>query len=304
MVPFPWGLSLPALGRPSEGAFDGAVGHPPAASGIVDELNHRFDRGHLSAISTWLVYAVSAVVVAMVAVAVGQSAGALLNSTNRASSGALAAGIIVATTAASVWGTRAIGRARVLIVAGVVGMLGALAAWSHLIAGALPAFVGLLGLGAVAFTAEHLARPASPLPRALWSQPVRRPALGWRANGGLLGGAAVSLILALLLDLTTIATIGGALAILIFGPVIVGHVQIYGETGARLRLLVLAMLTIVILLAGFVVEILLNGPKAMMTVVAIAGLAVTLDILRSRIQTSQPSAPPVLAVLKGGLHEY
>jgi hypothetical protein len=53
-----------------------------------------------------------------------------------------------------------------------------------------------------------------------------------------------------------------------------------------------------------VLEILLNGPTAMMTVIAIAGLAVILDLLRSRIQTSQPSAPPVLAVLKGGLHEH
>ena len=304
MVPFPWGLSLPALGRPSDGAFDGAVSHPRAASGAVDDLNHRFRRGHLSAISTWLVYAAGAVVMAMVAVAVGEYAGALLNSSNKAASGALAAGIIVATTAASIWGTRAIGRAPGLIVAVVVGMLGALAAWSHIIASALPAFVGLLGLGTVAFTTSHLARPASPLPRALWSEPVRRPDLGWRANGGLLGAAAVSLILALLLNLPTIAAVGGVLALLIFGPIIVGHVQIYRETGARLRLLVLAMLTIVILLAGFVVEVLLSGPTAMMTVIAIAGLAVTLDVLRSRIRTSQPSAPPVLAVLKGGLHEY
>ena len=300
----PWGLSLPALGRPSDGAFDGDVSHPPAASGTVDDLNRRFGRGHLSAIGTCLVYAVSAVVTAMVAVAVGEYAGALLNSSNKATSGAIAAGIVVAMMAVSIWSTRVIGRARGLIVAVVVGMLAVLAAWSHVIASAVPAFVGLLGLGTVAFTARHLARPVSRLPRALWSQPVRRRDLGWRANVGLLGAAAVSLIVALLLNLTTIAAIGGALALLIFGPIIAGHVQIYPETGARLRLLVLAMLTIVILLAGCVLEILLNGPTAMLMVIAIAGLAVILDVLRSRIRRSQPSAPPLLAVLKGGLHEY
>jgi hypothetical protein len=139
---------------------------------------------------------------------------------------------------------------------------------------------------------------------ALWSPPVRGLDLEWRANVGLLGAAAVSLIIALLFDLTTIAAIGGALALLIFAPVIVGHVRIYPETGARLRLLALVTLTSVILLAGCVLEILLTGPTAMMTVIAIAGLAVILDVLRSRIRTSQPCAPPVLAVLKGGLHEY
>ena len=299
----PWGLSLPALGRPNDGAFDGDVSHPPAASGTVDDLNRGVGRGHLSAIGTCLVYPVSAMVTAMVAVAVGGYAGALLNSSHKATSGALAAGIIVAMMAVSIWGARTIGRARGLIVAVVVGMLAILAAWSNVIASAVPAFVGLLGLGTVAFAARHLARPVSQLPRALWSQPVRGHDLGWRANG-LLGAAAVSVTIALLFNLTAIAAIGGALALLIFGPIIVGHVQIYRETGARVRLLVLAMLTIVILFAGCVLEILLNGPTAMMTVIAIAGLVVILDVLRSRIRTSQPSAPPLLAVLKGGLHEY
>jgi hypothetical protein len=279
------------------------MSHPPAASGTVDGLNRRFGRGHLSAISTGLMFAIGAVVTAMVAVAVGEYAGALLNSRNKPSSGALAAGIIVAMMAVSLWGRRAIGRAPGLVVAVVIGMLAVLAAWNHVIASAVPALVGLLGLGTVAFTARHLARPASQFPRALWSQPVPGRDLGWRTNVGLLGVAAVSLILALLFNLTAMAAIGGALALLIFGPISVGHVQIYRETGARLRLLVLATLTIVILVVVGAFETLLNGLTAMMTVIAIAGLAVILDVLRSRIRTSQ-SPPPVLAVLKGGLHEY
>jgi hypothetical protein len=285
-------------------ALDGDVSYPRAASGTVDDLNRRFGRGHLWATGTCLVYSVSAMVTAMVAVAVGEYAGALLNPGNKATNGALAAGIIVAMMAVSTWGTTTIGRARGLIVAGVVGMLAVLAAWSNVIASAVPAFVGLLGLGTVAFTARHLARPVSQLPHALWSQPVRGRHLGWRVNVGLLSAAAVSVTIALLFNLTAIAAIGGALALLIFGPIIVGHVRIYRETGARLRLLVLVMLTIGIICAVCVLEILLNGPTAMMTVIAIAGLAVILDVLRSRIRTSQPFAPPRLAVLKGGLHEY
>ena len=122
----PWGLSLPALGRPNDGAFDGDVSHPPAASGTVDDLNRGVGRGHLSAIGTCLVYPVSAMVTAMVAVAVGGYAGALLNSSHKATSGALAAGIIVAMMAVSIWGERTVGRARGLIVVVVVGMLAVL----------------------------------------------------------------------------------------------------------------------------------------------------------------------------------
>src|SRR5207302_5690906 len=131
---------------------DGDVSHPRAASGSVDNPNRGVGRGHLPTIGSCLVYAVSAMVTAMVAV--------------------------VAMMAVSIWGTKVIGRARGLIVALVVGMLAVLAAWSHVIASAVPAFVGLLGLGTVAFTARHLARPVSQFPRALWSQPVRGRGLG------------------------------------------------------------------------------------------------------------------------------
>jgi hypothetical protein len=304
VVPFPCGLSLPALGRPDDGAFDGGVSHPPAASGPVDDLNRRVGRGHLSSISACLVYAVSAVLTATVVVTFGEYAGALLNSSIKASIGALAAGIILAMTALRIWGTRPIGRAQGPIVAVVVALLAVLAGVTHAIASFVPAFVALLGLGLVGFTARHAVRPAQPLSRAPWSQPVLGRDLGWRGHVGLLGAATVSLIFALLLNLTAMAAIGGAVSLLIFAPIVVSHLQIYRQTGARLRRLAVALLTIVILFSVGVLDILLNGLTATMTVIAIAGLAVILDVLRSRIRTSQPSGPPVLAVLKGGLNEY
>jgi hypothetical protein len=280
------------------------VSHPPAASGPVDDLNRRVGRGHLSTVSACLVYAVSAVLTATVAVTFGEYAGALLNSSIKASIGALAAGIILAMTALRIWGTRTIGRAQVPIVAVVIVMLAVLAVVTHAIASFVPAFVALLGLSIVAVTARHSVRLAPPLSRATWSQPIVGREPGWRGNVGLLGAGAVSLILALLFNLTTMAAIVGAVSLLIFGPIIVSHVQIYRQTGARLRHLAVALLTIVILFSVGALDILLNGLTATMTVIAIAGLAVILDVLRSRIRTSQPSAPPVLAVLKGGLNEY
>lgn len=249
-------------------------------------------------------YAVSAVLAAAVAVTLGEYVGALLNSSIKAPIGALAAGIILAMTALRSRGTRTIGRAPGPIVAVVVALLAVLAVVTHVIASFAPAFVALLGLSILAFTARHLARPAPPLSRAPWSQPVLGRDLGWRGNVGLLGAAAVSMILALLFNLTAIAAIGGAVSLLIFGPIVVSQVQIYPQTRARLRRLAVALLSIVILFSVGVLDILLNGLTATMTVVAIAGLAVILDVLGSHIRTSQRSAPPALAVLKGGLNEY
>jgi hypothetical protein len=280
------------------------VSHPPATSGPVDDLNRRVGRGHLSTVSAWLVYSVSAVLTATVAVAFGEYAGALLNSSVKASIGVLAAGVILAMTALRIWGTRTIGWAQGRIVPVVVALLAVLAVVTHATASFVPAFVALLGLSIVAVTARHSGRPAPPLSRATWSQPVLGRDLGCRGNIGLLGAAAVSLILALLFDLTVMAAIGGAVSLLIFGPIIVSHVQSYRQTDAGLRRVAVALLMLVILFSVGVLDTLLNGLTATMSVIAIAGLAVILDVLRSRIRTGQLPAPPVLAVLKGGLHEY
>ena len=211
------------------------------------------------AVSAWLVYVVSAVLTATVAVTFGEYAGTLLNSSIKAPIGAVAAGSILAITALRIWGARTIGRAPGPIVAVVVAMLAILAVVTHATASFVPAFVALLGLTILAVTARHVARPAP--------------------------------------------SSGGAVSVLMFAPIVISHVQIYRETGASLRRLAVALLTIVILFSVGVLDVLLNGLTATMTVIAIAGLAVILDVLRSRM-TSQPSAPPVLAVLKGGLNEY
>jgi hypothetical protein len=280
------------------------VSHPPAASGPVDDLNRGVGRGHLSTVSACLVYAVSAVLTATVAVTFGEYAGALLNSSIKASIGALAAGIILAMTALRIWGTRTTGRAQGPIVAVVAAMLAVLAVVTHLVASVVPAFVALLGLSLIGFTARHVVRPALLLSRATRSQPVLARDLGWRGNVGLLGAGAVSLILALLFNLTAIAAIVGAVSLLTVGPIMVSHLQIYRQTGARLRRLGVASLTLVILFSVGALDILLSGLTATMAVIAIAGLAVILDVLRSGIRTRLPSSPPVLAVLKGGLNEY
>lgn len=374
----------------------------PTAAGMLEYVSRGFGRGHLAAISAWLVFTANAVVTAMVAVAFGEYASALFFSGTKAWIGIAATAVIIAMTAVNVAGSKAVGRAQSVIVVVVVGILAVFAvvtlvtmkphllapsgypSWNRIIAGVALTFFAFLGFGIVTFTAKDLARPAQQLPRAMYlalaiagvlyvaitlgvfgtltveqviaaggtalavaAQPTLGQAgyvlmsitalfstagatngglypaagasrelaaarvfppilgrdFGGRVNLGLLLTAAVSLILASLFNLTAIASIGSAVALLIFGLITAAHFRVYRDTGARLSLLVLAMLTIVVVLVTFLIDTLRNEPTAMVALLTMVGLAVGLDLAWSRIRSQTPSVQPPLAVLKGGLND-
>ena len=64
-----------------------------------------------------------------------------------------------------------------------------------------------------------------------------------RVSVGLLVAAALSLVLAIGFSLNAIASIGSAVALLVFGMCTVAHFRVRSETGARLSLLILAVTT-------------------------------------------------------------
>ena len=64
-----------------------------------------------------------------------------------------------------------------------------------------------------------------------------------RASSGLLVAAAISLVLALGFNLTAIASIGTAVALLIFMLVTIAHLRVWAETGVRTSILVPAVTT-------------------------------------------------------------
>ena len=356
----------------------------PTAAGMLEYLSRGFGRGHLAAISAWLVFAANAAVTAMVAVAFGEYASALFFSSNTTWTDIFAAAVILGMAAVNVAGTKAIARAQGVIVVIVVGILAIFSvvtlatmkphllapsgypSWNHVISGVALTFFAFLGSGIVTFTAKDLARPKEQLPRAMSialgialaldvaialgvaAQPVLGkagyvllsvtalfatagatngllypvagasrelaatrvfpPVLGGdlkgRANVGLLLTVAVSLIMAVFFNLTAIASVGSAVALLIFGLITTGHFRIYRDTGARLSLLVVAMATIAIVLVASVLETLVREPAAMVALAAIVVLAIIFDLVWSRLRANQISAFPPLAVVKGGLHEY
>jgi hypothetical protein len=168
--------------------------------------------------------------------------------------------------------------------------------------------LSVTALFATAGATNGVLHPVAGASRELAATRVFPPVLGGdikgRANVGLLLTVAVSLIMAVFFNLTTIASVGSAVALLIFGLITAGHFRIYRDTGARLSLLFIAMATIVIVLVAFVLDTLVREPPAMLALAVIVVLAIIFDLVWSRLRANQISAFPPLLVVKGGLHEY
>jgi amino acid transporter len=101
--------------------------------------------------------------------------------------------------------------------------------------------------------------------------------LGDRVPVGLVVTAAVAIVLAVGFDLSSIASIGSAIALVVFTLVTAGHLRVRDETGASTALLVLAIATTVIVLLAFTFTTLVEEPATAVTLVAILALSIALD---------------------------
>jgi len=109
-------------------------------------------------------------------------------------------------------------------------------------------------------------------------------------HSGLLIVAVAVIALVSLFGLTAIASIGSAVALMIFALVTIGHLRIRSQTGAHLGMLVIALATTLIALLTFVVTTLIQEPASVATLIAIAVISVVFDRLWSRPHVDQPAA--------------
>ena len=107
--------------------------------------------------------------------------------------------------------------------------------------------------------------------------PLMARKLGGRVSNGLLVQAVVCLVLALVFKLDAIASIGSAVALLIFTFITVAHLRIRSETGANLPILILALVAAGAVLLTFVFTTLIHEPASIVTLLAILALSVGLD---------------------------
>jgi amino acid transporter len=122
--------------------------------------------------------------------------------------------------------------------------------------------------------------------------PVMGRRVGGRAAVGIVITAIAAILLAVFFDLNAIASIGSAVALIVFTLVTFGHFRIRHETGAQAWLLIVADLTTVIVLASFTVTTLVNEPGTAIALVGIVLLSLALDLAwKHRRDTTAATAP-------------
>jgi amino acid transporter len=112
--------------------------------------------------------------------------------------------------------------------------------------------------------------------------PAMARRLGGRASVGLVLTALMSAVLAVGFDLDAIASIGSAVALIVFGLVTAGHLRVRHETGARTWLLVLAIAASAVVLVAFTLTTLVDEPKTAVAMVFILVVSVAVDLVWKR----------------------
>jgi len=204
----------------------------------------------------------------------------------------------------------AIGLATVIYVAVSIGVFGTLtvpeviAAGPTAIAVAAEPVLGNVGYVLISVTALFATAgatnaglyPAAGLCEHLASTgqfpPVMGRRLADRAPVGLVVAAVTILVLVVAFDLSSIASIGSAVALMIFGLVTAGHLRVRSETGARLSILVLALATTGITLLTFIFTTLIQEPASVFTLVGIVVVSFGLDLAWTRARAGEPATGP------------
>jgi amino acid transporter len=112
-----------------------------------------------------------------------------------------------------------------------------------------------------------------------------------RAPVGMLIMVAATLVLALGFDLGAIASIGSAVALMIFSLVTLAHLRIRRETGARLVPLVIGLLTTTVTLLVFATTTLVHEPAATAALAVIILLSIGLDLWWKRARGARGPSP-------------
>ena len=85
------------------------------------------------------------------------------------------------------------------------------------------------------------------------------------------------LVLAVVFNLDSIASIGSAVALVIFTMITAAHLRIRAETGANLLMLILAIVAAGAVFVTFVFTTLIHEPASIVTLLGIVVLSVALD---------------------------
>jgi amino acid transporter len=109
-------------------------------------------------------------------------------------------------------------------------------------------------------------------------------------HAGLLITSALVLVVANLVDLSAIASVGSAISLVIFLLVGIAAYRLRAEIGALVAVVLAAIALTALVLVFFAIDIVRNAPETFSAIVAIAVLAVVLDFIWKRARQSEPTA--------------
>jgi len=120
--------------------------------------------------------------------------------------------------------------------------------------------------------------------------PIMARRIADRASIGLLVAAGIIVLMVVAFDLSAIASIGSAVALMIFALVTIGHLRVRAQTGANLAVLIAALATTGITLLTFIFTTLVQEPASMVTLGAILLASLALDVVWQRSRSSGASS--------------
>jgi L-asparagine transporter-like permease len=121
--------------------------------------------------------------------------------------------------------------------------------------------------------------------------PVMGRRLGGRLPSGLLFTAVLAIILAVGFDLNAIASIGSAIALLVFALVTAGHLRVRDQTGAHLSILLIGLAATVIVLVTFAVTTLVEEPSTLIAIVVVLLVSIGIDVAWKRSRDARLAIP-------------
>lgn len=112
----------------------------------------------------------------------------------------------------------------------------------------------------------------------------------WHAPVGLLGMAGLTMVLVATLNLNAIASLGSAVALLVFSAITLAHFKVYHETGAKLFMLIIALILTLGTFVVFCTTTLVNEPVTAVALLVVLVLAVVIDLLWKRTRNHRDDA--------------
>jgi amino acid transporter len=126
--------------------------------------------------------------------------------------------------------------------------------------------------------------------------PLMERRLGGRAAVGLLVTALLASILAAGFDLNQIASIGSAIALIVFTLITLGHFRLRSETGAKAWLLALGVLATMAVFLTFLFTTLIDETTTLVTMGALLALSIALELGWKRSARRSGSLPPASGI--------